>query len=113
MRPEERYVRRKNVSFGTCKLTFSLPHIKIISLFFIGLKLQTGHFIETIKAMNEEAMQQNLKVRKSNVKRIKFALNEQQRNDLLNLALKNNPKHYHIIKTQLESGMRVKELQMN
>ena len=63
--------------------------------------------------MNEEAMQQNLKVRKSNVKRIKFALNEQQRNDLLNLVLENNPKHYHIIKTQLESGMRVKELQMN
>jgi len=52
----------------------------------------------------------NLEQKKnSKIRRIKFALTEQQRNDLLYLALMNNPKHYRLIKTQIESGLRVSE----
>ncbi len=47
---------------------------------------------------------------KFKIQKIKFALTEEQRNDLLSNALEINPKHYRLIKTQLESGMRVNEL---
>ena len=59
--------------------------------------------IEIFYQVNPE--QKNIKIR-----RIRFALTQQQRNDLLNCALQNNSKHYRIIKTQLATGMRIKEL---
>lgn len=43
-------------------------------------------------------------------KKILFALNEQQRKDLLETAKNTNYKHFLIIKTQLESGLRISEL---
>lgn len=43
------------------------------------------------------------------IKRIKFALNEKQRTELLTESLSNNT-HYLLIKTQLECGLRVGEL---
>lgn len=48
--------------------------------------------------------------KKLKTKRILFALNEQQRKDILEEASKSNSKHYLIIRTQLESGLRIAEL---
>jgi integrase len=47
---------------------------------------------------------------KYQIKKVKFALSNDQREELLDLSNKTNPKHYLTIKTQLETGMRVNEL---
>ncbi len=48
--------------------------------------------------------------KKYKIKKVKFALSEHQRNELLDIAEFENPKYYLIIKTFLETGMRVNEL---
>jgi integrase/recombinase XerD len=47
---------------------------------------------------------------KFKVQRIKFALSAKQRAELLDIAENTNDKHFVMIKTQLESGLRVGEL---
>lgn len=49
-------------------------------------------------------------IKKFHIKKVKFALSEQQMNDILETALNNNYKHWVIIKTQLETGMRISEV---
>lgn len=44
------------------------------------------------------------------IKKIKFALNNDQRKDLLDIAKLTNYKHYLMIRVMLESGLRVNEL---
>jgi len=48
--------------------------------------------------------------RKYKIKRVKFALSENQRDELLDHALYNNPNHYLIIRLQLETGLRIGEI---
>lgn len=56
---------------------------------------------------NKENQHELSKVR---VTKCKFALTQRQREELLSIAKKNNKKHYLIIRTQLETGMRIGEI---
>ena len=47
---------------------------------------------------------------KIQITRIKFALTNDQRQELIDVANRKNPKHYLILKLLLESGMRASEL---
>jgi integrase len=44
------------------------------------------------------------------IKKVKFALNSNQRSELLKIALDKNYKHFAILKTQLETGLRIGEI---
>lgn len=56
-------------------------------------------------------LQKNEEVRRFKVKRIKFALSKKQREELKSKALENNKKHYRIILCQINTGMRISEVQ--
>jgi len=47
---------------------------------------------------------------KYKIQKVKFALNQNQRDEILELSKSNNFKHYILLKTQLETGLRVNEL---
>jgi len=59
--------------------------------------------IENFYKINEE-------FKEIKIKRIKFALNEKQRKELLEIAEKTNYTHYLIIRLMLETGLRVNEI---
>jgi integrase/recombinase XerD len=49
-------------------------------------------------------------IKKFHVKRIKFALSQNQIDELLSIAIENNYKYYLIIRLMLETGLRVSEV---
>ncbi|UYP48128.1 Tyrosine recombinase XerC [Candidatus Lokiarchaeum ossiferum] len=63
-----------------------------------------GNLIQSIYSANPD-LEKTYKIKK-----IKFAMNEAQREELLKIAYERNFKHGLMIKTQLELGLRVNEL---